>query len=256
MGAGGSAPGPVFPHGESGSGARSWRASNDGRTRVEDDVVELARWRAARNMIEGREGKAGLPAGPERPDVPLLRLARGEPGAAEACVDAYGPLIQGLARKLLPGGADVDDLVQEVLVELWRTADRFDPARASDRGYVAMLTRRRVIDRRRRNERRPKLVSFESEAGDRSGDDHRRIEGRLEAAPAVEALARLSEEKRRWILMAVIEGFSHSEIAAETGSPLGTVKSGIRRGLIQMRRWLERHDARHDGRHDVREVGP
>jgi RNA polymerase sigma-70 factor (ECF subfamily) len=211
---------------------------------VDDDVVELARWRAARTVNDASRAVGGVSAD----EAPLRRLARGEEGAAEACVQAYGPLVQGLVRRLLPTGSDVDDVVQEVLVELWRTADRFDPAKASDRGYVAMLTRRRVIDRRRRARRRPELVSFDVEARERSGDEHQRTEGRLEAAPAVEALERLTEEKRSWILMAVVEGFTHSEIAAKTGSPLGTVKSGIRRGLKQMRRWLEQHD--------VREVGP
>lgn len=212
---------------------------------ADDDVVELSRWRMARDV---KTGPAGGDAVEDKDDVPLLRLARGEPGAAEACLDAYGPLVQGLARRLMPSGADVDDVVQEVLVEVWRTADRFDPARASDRGYVAMLTRRRIIDRRRRAERRPELVSFDLEVEERGDDEHRRTQGRLEAAPAVEALETLPEEKRSWILMAVVEGFSHSEIAEKTGSPLGTVKSGIRRGLTQMRRWLEQRE--------VREVGP
>lgn len=244
MGAEGSASGLGFQYGESRSGVRFPRAANDGWTMADDDVVELSHWRAARRM--NAEHEDGLDA--HGGEVPLLRLARGEPGAAEMCVEVYGPLVRGLAGRLLPTGAEADDVVQEVLVELWRTAHRFDPARASDRGYVAMLTRRRVIDRRRRAERRPRLVAFDSEAEGRSVDDHRRTEGRLEAAPAVEALERLSDEKRSWILMAVVEGFSHSEIAARTGSPLGTVKSGIRRGLTQMRRWLEQREAGEVGR--------
>lgn len=211
---------------------------------VDDDVVELARWRLARGVNEGAEVAAGAPTD----EPPLLRLARGEEGSAEACIVAYGPLVQGLARRLMPTGSDVEDVVQEVLVELWRTAGRFDPDKASDRGYVAMLTRRRVIDHRRRAERRPELVSLDPESRERSGDEHRRMEGRLEAAPAVEALKRLSDEKRSWILMAVVEGFTHSEIAMKTGSPLGTVKSGIRRGLRRMRRWLEEHEAGEPGR--------
>ena len=206
----------------------------------DDDVVELARWRAARNVSAAPQGGDA--------EVPLLRLARGEPGAAEACVDAYGPLILGLARRLLPPGSDVEDVVQDVVVELWRTADRFDPTRGSDRGYVATVTRRRVIDRRRRAERRPELVFLDTGVADRGGDEHRRTLGRLEAAPAVQALKRLPEDPKRWIVMAVVEGYSHSEIAAKTGRPLGTVKSGIRRGLSQMRRWLEQPEAR--------EVGP
>ncbi len=182
-------------------------------------VVDLNRWRANRG------------------DPPLARLARDEPGAAEACVDAYGPLVRGLARRLLPEGADVDDLLQDVFVELWRSAGTFDPARASDRGFVAMIARRRIIDRRRHGERRIDTVPL-APTRDRATDDHERTVGRVAAAPALRALDRLPEERRRWIVMAVVEGYSHRDIARATDTPLGTVKSGIRRGLHDMRAWL------------------
>lgn len=202
---------------------------------ADDGVVELARWRA------GREG------GVRPEDSPLSRLASGRDGAVEACVDAYGPLVQALARRLLPEGADVDDVVQEVFIELWRSGPRFDPRRASDRGFVAMIARRRIIDRRRRMERQAPTVAL-SPGRDRATDEHERTLGRVQAGPAVEALAQVAEDRRRWILMSVVQGFSHREIADETGAPLGTVKSGIRRGLAQMKDWLERREAR--------EVGP
>lgn len=203
----------------------------------DENVVELARWRA------GREG--GMTGtGP----APLLRLARGEAGAVAACVDAYGPLVQGLARRLLQDDAEVEDVVHEVFIELWRSAQRFDPAKASDRGFVAMLARRRIIDRRRRLDRRPKMVELNPVRDEPTTDEHERTIGRLHAAPAVDALRTLNADRQRWIMMAVVEGFTHSEIAEETGTPLGTVKSGIRRGLAEMRSWLERRDAREVGR--------
>ena len=201
-----------------------------------DDVVELAEWRA------DREESMALRVG-----SPLLRLARGEPGAVQACVDAYGPMVQALARRLLAEGSDVDDTVQEIFVELWRGAHRFDPDKASDRGFVAMIARRRIIDRARREERRPSTVAI-APGHDRVSEEHERTLGRVQAGPAVEALSTLSEERRSWILMAVVEGYSHSEIAQHTGTPLGTVKSGIRRGLAEMRGWLEQNDMQEVGR--------
>lgn len=195
-----------------------------------DDVVQLATWRADR----GRAMTLQLGS-------PLLRLGRNEPGAVEACVDAYGPLIQGLARRLMPEGSDLDDAVQDVFVALWKSAARFDPDRASDRGFVAMLARRRIIDRLRREERRPTTVAL-TPGRDVVTDEHERTLGRIQAGPALEALRTLSEDRRSWIVMSVVEGYSHSEIADRTGTPLGTVKSGIRRGLAEMRGWLQGND--------------
>ena len=135
---------------------------------------------------------------------------------------------------------------QDIFVELWRSAERFDPDRAPDRGFVAMIARRRLIDRRRRTERRPVTVPM-TPVRDAVTDEHERTLGRVQAGPAVEALATLSEERRAWIVMAVVEGFSHSEIADRTGTPLGTVKSGIRRGLAELRGLLEQNDMRGTG---------
>ena len=196
-----------------------------------EPVVDLSRWKAARR-----------PAGPGGAEAatPLARLAHGEPGAVADCVDAYGPLVRALAARLLPDSADLDDVVQEALVEVWRSAESFDPSRASDRGFVAMIARRRIIDRRRRSERRITTVPMSPER-DASTDEHERTLGRVDAAPALRALERLGGDRRRWIVMSVIEGYSHSDIARSTGTPLGTVKSGIRRGLAEMRDWIAEH---------------
>lgn len=211
---------------------------------ADDGVVELADWRA-------RRGAAVNPAAPgwdTAEETPLAALSRGRPGAVEACLDAYGGLVLGLARRLLPEHADVEDAVHEIFIELWRSAERFDPDRASDRGFVAMLARRRIIDRRRRRSARPETVRW-TPAAERPGTDHERTLGRVEAQPALEALETLDPDRRRWILMNVVEGWSHRDIARETDTPLGTVKSGIRRGLRQMRDWLE------ERRDEGREVG-
>jgi RNA polymerase sigma-70 factor (ECF subfamily) len=197
----------------------------------DDDVVELAQWKARRRA----GGEAPVTADETSP---LLRVARGELGAVRACVDTYGGLVQGLVRRLLPEDADHDDAVQEVFVALWQSAHRFDPSRASDRGFVAMITRRRVIDRRRKAERQVETVKLEA-GRDRPSGEHERTQGRLEAGPALRALNTLPEHHRTWILLSVVEGFSHREVAERTDTPLGTVKSGIRRGLAQVRERLE-----------------
>ena len=182
------------------------------------------------------------------PRSPLERVAAGDHGAVAACIDAYGGLVRGLATRLLPERADVDDVVQEVFVDLWASAARFDAGRASDRGFVAMVTRRRIIDRRRKMDRRPETTGLVAGI-DRSTDDHRRTQARVEAAPALRALDELSDEHRSWILMAVVEGYSHTEIAERAERPIGTIKSAIRRGLARAREVLAGTDG-------LQEAGP
>ena len=79
---------------------------------------------------------------------------------------------------------------------------------------------------------------------DRASDEYERTVGRVGARPALQALDTLAPDRRRWILMSVVEGYSHSEIARVTGTPLGTVKSGIRRGLMDMREWIVKNAPR------------
>lgn len=179
-------------------------------------------------------------------ESPLQRLARDEPKAARACVDAYAPLVRALVERLLHADVDADDVVQEVFIDLWKGAHRFDPSKASDRGFVAMIARRRIIDRRRKQDRRIPTVAMSNDR-DRASQDHVHTLGRVEAGPSLEALQVVPEDRRRWIMMSVVEGYSHSDIARATGTPLGTVKSGIRRGLIEMRRWFERKGSQEVG---------
>lgn len=170
-------------------------------------------------------------------ESPLERVARGEPRAVEACVREYGPMVLNLARRLLRLESDVEDAVQDVFIALWKAADRFDPSRASDRGFVAMIARRRLIDRIRKQDRRPDTVSL-PQGMEWSTDEHRKTEAKTEAGPVLGALETLPDDRRQYVVLSVVDGFSHSEIAEKLGVPLGTVKSGIRRGLLAMRAHL------------------
>ncbi|WP_434478838.1 sigma factor [Gemmatimonas sp.] len=88
----------------------------------------------------------------------LPRVAAGDELAVRECVDRYGPLIWALARRWSPDPRGVEDAVQEVFVDLWRSAGRYDATRATEAGWVAMVTRRRLIDRTR-TATRPRLVA-------------------------------------------------------------------------------------------------
>ena len=183
-----------------------------------------------------------LKAVEKQDEAPVLgRVAAGDADAVQECIDRYGGLLWSLARRWCGRSGDAEDAVQDIFVELWRTADRFDPAKAAEKTFVAMIARRRLIDRLRRHGARPELRPIE-EASSVPGSDARSIERRADAALAAEAMADLRPEQRRCIELSIHYGMSHGEIADAIDVPLGTVKSHIRRGLAAMRDRLTRPD--------------
>lgn len=172
----------------------------------------------------------------------LQRIAADDRGAVQQCIDAYGPLVGSLARRMGFSGGELDDAVQDVFVALWRSASRFDPALATEKVFVAMIARRRLIDLRRRLGRRAEAagteVVQELASGERPAVEALAV--RDEGSRARAALGELRPEQRRVIELSVIEGLSHQEIAESTGMPLGTVKTHARRGLLRVRELLGR----------------
>ncbi len=170
-------------------------------------------------------------------DSVLPRIAAGDPAAAADCIARYGGLVWALARRFLGNPSDAEDAVQDVFIELWKNASRYDPARSSEPTYITMIARRRLIDRKRRAGRTPVPQPLPDEpVGTPPKSD--RIEIEDEAARAAAALGELRVEEQRVIQMAVYQGLTHEEIAAKTGLPVGTVKTHIRRGLIRVRERL------------------
>jgi RNA polymerase sigma-70 factor (ECF subfamily) len=170
-------------------------------------------------------------------DPVLPRIARGDQSAVRECLDRYGGLVWGLARRFLGNLADAEDAVQDVFVDLWKSAGRFDPALASEPTFVTLVARRRLIDGRRRTLRRPPAQPLpEALPAGPPGPD--RAETADEAARAAQALAGLRDEQKRMIHLAIYQGLTHEEIAERTGVPLGTVKTHIRRGLMKVREAL------------------
>lgn len=174
----------------------------------------------------------------------LTRIAGGEQAAVPECISRYGGLIWTLARRRLPSREDAEDVVQEVFVDLWRSADRFDPQVAEEITFVAMIARRRIIDRVRRRAGLPDTSSIDESGAadvfDPSADVPvgRRLELGEEARIADEHFDRLQPDEQRVLRLSIYDSLSHAAIAAHTGLPLGTVKSHIRRGLESLRRAL------------------
>ncbi len=179
------------------------------------------------------------PRGPGVSDYLMQRVAAGDTQAVAACVDQFGGLVWSLARRLLGRPSDAEDAVQEVFIDLWKNASKFDPAIASEATFVAMIARRRLIDRRRREGRRPETESVALEDVPSVTDgEQANFELHDEAVRATAALEQLKPEQQSVLRLAVRHGWPHQLIADRLGLPLGTVKTHVRRGLARIREEL------------------
>jgi RNA polymerase sigma-70 factor, ECF subfamily len=171
----------------------------------------------------------------------LGRIASGEPAAVQECIARYGGLVWSLARRFTRCASDAEDATQEIFLELWRHAARFDETLGSEINFVSTLARRRLIDRLRKTSLEPNfdrsdaamdsLVSLqEADAADHAIDRER----------ALIAMSQLRPVCRRVLELAFLHDLTQPEIAQRLTLPLGTVKSHMRRGLLQLRASLQR----------------
>ncbi len=174
----------------------------------------------------------------------LPRIAAGDTSAVPECLSRYGALVWTLARRRLGNEQDAEDAVQDVFIDVWRFADRFDPRQAEEITFVAMIARRRLVDRLRRRSRQPVTAPLDAAvlagatgAGG-SGGVGRSLELGEEARIVGEKLRELRPEEQTVLRLSIYDSLSHAAIAERTGLPLGTVKSHIRRGLDSLRRTL------------------
>jgi RNA polymerase sigma-70 factor (ECF subfamily) len=167
----------------------------------------------------------------------LARIAAGDEQAVRLCIAQYGPMVLTLAQRWSPDGHDAEDAVQEIFFDLWRGAERYDPSKCSERGFIAMVARRRLIDRHRRQLRMVRTEHVEDGADFPEPVADEPVDA-TEAMSAREALTKLTPVQRTLIERHLLDGKTHEEIATEQSMPLGTVKSHIRRGLLKARALL------------------
>jgi RNA polymerase sigma-70 factor (ECF subfamily) len=168
----------------------------------------------------------------------LQRIAAGDPHAVDECLDQYRGLIWSLARRLSPVYADAEDAVQEIYLEIWRCASRFDPQVASETAFIATIAKRRLIDRHRRRSRDIDAAPIEDESAIASSAVTDTIELQEEAERVRVVMGRLRHDERRVLEMSLVNGLTHSEISEATSLRLGTVKTHARRGLNRLREML------------------
>lgn len=171
----------------------------------------------------------------------LVRVASRDSEAFDACIEQYGNLIWSIAKRFSPSQADAEDAVQEIFIEVWSKAEKFDPKRSCESTFITMVARRKLIDRHRKLGRSLETVSIgnELEAFDLQEpvDSLDLIE---EAAKASRCLENLNSSQQDVLRRSIHHGLSHTKIATDLALPLGSVKSLARRGLIQLRECMER----------------
>jgi RNA polymerase sigma-70 factor (ECF subfamily) len=171
-----------------------------------------------------------LPAMTVSKDV-VRRLAAGDPAALAEFYDRFAALVNALALRILRDTADAEDVVQEVFLQAWRQADRFDPARGTPEAWLCTIARTRALDRLRRR------VSRREDPAE-AAPAPACLPRNVEALAVREALQGLSQDQRRALELAYFEGLTQTEIAARLDEPLGTIKTRIRTAMIRLREAL------------------
>ncbi len=161
-------------------------------------------------------------------------MANGDEHALQTLNRRYGHALDVVAERILRDKADAEEVAADVLWQLWRDASRFDRGRGSVGAWIMMMARSRAIDRlRARNSRLHRDTDPPEPA--LYDDPSNKIHSAERRAKVKEALTTLNESERDLLHLAYFSDLSQSEIAGQTGLPLGTVKSRMRSGLIRLR---------------------
>ena len=165
----------------------------------------------------------------------IARIVERDESALAALYDRYAGMLSSVLNRILRDAQAAEEILQDIFYQLWRTAARFDPARGSLPGWLLVIARNRAISRLRRHN----PVSGEEFLENtvvlptnlESNIAQQQLIGKVKSA-----LDNLPIEQRAAIELAYFEGLSHSEIAARTGDPLGTVKTRLRSAVETLKR--------------------
>ena len=175
---------------------------------------------------------------PETLDELLAAVAKGDEMAFAALYDRSSPQVYGLVRRVLRDPAQSEEITQEVMLEVWRSATRFDRSKGSAVGWIMTMAHRRAVDRVRSEQatrnREDRVGS--RDAGAAAFDEvAEEVEVRLEHQQVRQALDQLTDLQRQSVELAYYGGYTYREVAELLDTPLGTVKTRLRDGLIRLR---------------------
>ena len=167
----------------------------------------------------------------------LARIAQADQAAFGLLYDDIAPRVLGLIRRLLVDHAQSEEVAQEVFLEIWQTASRFDPAKGAATTWILTMAHRRAVDRIRASQSsrdRDTKVGIRDFAPEY---DHvaESAEVTIEHERVKKAMTQLTELQRQAVSLAYYGGYSHSEVAALLSVPIGTVKTRLRDGMIRLR---------------------
>ena len=167
----------------------------------------------------------------------LRRVARGDEVAFGKVYDLISPSVYGLVRRILRDPAQSEEVAQEVLVEVWRSACRYDARRGSPQAWVMTLAHRKAVDRVRSEQ-----ASTDREARAAAADTKRPYDevaeeatNRLERERVRRCLDTLTELQGQSVRLAFYGGYTYREVSKLLSTPLGTIKTRLRDGLIRLR---------------------
>lgn len=173
----------------------------------------------------------------------LARIAAGDEVAFGALYDRFSPGLYSFVLKITRDEKEAEDVLQEGFAHIWRRAVTYDPARSSPFTWAVMILRNKAIDRLRVRQRFDRTIEkaavefshFPEADAAAAGEAERRDEG----ARVRSALTQIPAEQKQAVELAFFSGLTHEQIAEKLGTPLGTIKARIRRGLLKLREFLE-----------------
>lgn len=187
--------------------------------------------------VPGGSPSGGGRSDPAALEALLARVATGDRQAYAAVYDRVAASVYGLILRVLRDPAQSEEVTQEVLLEVWRTAARFDAARGSANAWVMTMAHRRAVDRVRSEQASRNRDERVATRGDAPAFDQvaEEVERRADHQQVRQALDQLTDLQREAIQLAYFGGHTYREVAELLDAPLGTVKTRLRDGLTRLR---------------------
>lgn len=195
-------------------------------------------------MLDTVSQENELSAAPEEERSPaavqqelLEKVAQGDQRAFAQLYDTVSPRVFGLIKRLLRDHAQSEEVLQEVFLEIWQSATRFDPNKGGATTWILTMAHRRAVDRVRSSQSsrdRDTRIGIRDHKVDYDNVSET-IEVRIEHERVEKAMTRLTELQRQAVSLAYYGGYSHSEVAEMLSVPIGTVKTRLRDGMIRLR---------------------